>query len=214
MISRLQSFASNHALAGPSRRTTSAATSSAFSVINLKSGRTERALRVFRDLAGRASPAVVKVSVEQELVLPEGMEEKVEFVSKGSRVGTGFLAEVCDAWEAAAAPATGGDTRVAYLRTGIVLSTEGGALKKQLPLFKAFLGGKMGSGDQWQSWIHIDDEVGHSAPFLHLPLMASGKIGPRKQQRGREADVFGSERFVLVFRDVTSRDRGGALAKR
>jgi len=77
-----------------------------------------------------------------------------------SPVGTGFLAEVCEAWEAAAAPATGDGTRVVFLRTGIVLSTDGGALKKQLPLFKFGLGGKMGSGDQWQSWIHIDDEVG------------------------------------------------------
>jgi len=82
-----------------------------------------------------------------------------------SPAGTGFLADVCEAWEAAAAPATGADVRVAYLRTGIVLSNEGGALKKQLPLFKFGLGGKMGSGDQWQSWIHIDDEV---AAIVHL----------------------------------------------
>ena len=82
-----------------------------------------------------------------------------------SPAGTGFLAEVCEAWEAAAAPAQIGDTRVAFLRTGIVLSTEGGALKKQLPIFKLGAGGKMGSGDQWQSWIHIDDEVGS---IVHL----------------------------------------------
>jgi uncharacterized protein (TIGR01777 family) len=82
-----------------------------------------------------------------------------------SPVGTGFLAEVCDAWETAAAPATGGDVRVPLLRTGIVLSADGGALKKQLPLFKFGLGGKMGSGHQWQSWIHIDDEV---SAIVHL----------------------------------------------
>jgi uncharacterized protein (TIGR01777 family) len=81
-----------------------------------------------------------------------------------SPAGTGFLADVCVAWEAAA-PARGGDVRVAYLRTGIVLSAAGGALKKQLPLFKFGLGGKMGSGHQWQSWIHIDDEV---AAIVHL----------------------------------------------
>ncbi len=55
--------------------------------------------------------------------------------------------------------------RVVHLRTGIVLSAKGGALKKQLPLFKFGLGGKMGSGDQWQSWISIDDEV---AAITHL----------------------------------------------
>ena len=93
-----------------------------------------------------------------------------------SPAGTGFLAEVCEAWESAAAPATGtekggGDAaRVVYLRTGIVLSAKGGALKKQLPLFKLGLGGKMGSGEQWQSWIHIDDEVGAIVHLLNGEL--------------------------------------------
>lgn len=90
-----------------------------------------------------------------------------------SPAGTGFLAEVCEAWEAAAAPARVGGTRVALLRTGIVLSAKGGALKKQLPLFKFGLGGKMGSGEQWQSWVHIDDEVG---AIVHL--LTSDLVGP------------------------------------
>jgi uncharacterized protein (TIGR01777 family) len=88
-------------------------------------------------------------------------------------VGDGFLAEVCQAWEAAAAPAQVDGTRVVFLRTGIVLSTEGGALKKQLPLFKFGLGGKMGSGAQWQSWISIDDEV---SAIVHL--LSSDVSGP------------------------------------
>jgi uncharacterized protein (TIGR01777 family) len=92
---------------------------------------------------------------------------------EGSPVGSGFLADVCEAWEAAAAPATGEGARLAFLRTGIVLSSDGGALKKQLPLFKFGLGGKMGSGDQWQSWIHIDDEV---RAIAHL--LASSVTGP------------------------------------
>ena len=79
--------------------------------------------------------------------------------------GDGFLAETCVAWESSAAPAQDGGTRVAFLRTGIVLSADGGALAKQLPLFKFGLGGKMGSGEQWQSWISIDDEVG---AIVHL----------------------------------------------
>ena len=70
--------------------------------------------------------------------------------------GTGFLADVCKAWEAAA---IGAGTRTVLLRTGIVLSPKGGALAKQLPLFRAGLGGKFGRGNQWQSWISIDDEV-------------------------------------------------------
>lgn len=70
--------------------------------------------------------------------------------------GNGFLADVCREWEAAA---VGAGTRTVYLRTGIVLSPKGGALKKQLPLFRAGLGGKFGRGNQWQSWISIDDEI-------------------------------------------------------
>ena len=79
---------------------------------------------------------------------------------EGSPLGDGFLAEVCEAWESSAAPAQAGGTRLVFLRTGVVLSAAGGALKKQLPLFKFGLGGKMGSGRQWLSWISIDDEVG------------------------------------------------------
>ena len=90
-----------------------------------------------------------------------------------SPAGTGFLAEVCEAWESSAAPSQADGTRLVFLRTGIVLSAKGGALKKQLPLFKFGLGGKLGSGDQWQSWIHIDDEVG---AIVHL--LASEVAGP------------------------------------
>ena len=73
--------------------------------------------------------------------------------------GTGFLADVCERWEHATQPAQAAGIRTAHLRTGIVLATEGGALKKQLPLFKLGLGGKFGNGRQWQSWISITDEV-------------------------------------------------------
>jgi uncharacterized protein (TIGR01777 family) len=79
-----------------------------------------------------------------------------EVLDEASSLGTGFLAEVCQQWESAA---TGAGTRTVFLRTGIVLSPKGGALRKQLPLFKAGLGGRFGRGNQWQSWISIDDEV-------------------------------------------------------
>ena len=82
-----------------------------------------------------------------------------EELDEGSTSGDGFLADLCVRWEELAAPAVDAGARVAYLRTGIVLSKDGGALKKQLPLFKYGLGGKMGAGTQWQSWISIDDEV-------------------------------------------------------
>ena len=96
-----------------------------------------------------------------------------ELLDEASPAGTGFLPEVCVAWEAATVAAEEAGIRVAHLRTGIVLSGEGGALKKQLPLFKVGAGGKLGSGRQWQSWIALDDEI---AAILHL--IASDLAGP------------------------------------
>jgi uncharacterized protein len=82
-----------------------------------------------------------------------------EVLDEDSAPGTGFLADLCRDWEAATAPASAAGVRVAYIRSGVVLSPRGGALKKMLPLFKLGLGGRFGKGDQWQSWISIDDEV-------------------------------------------------------
>ncbi|MGB0112307.1 MAG: TIGR01777 family oxidoreductase [Ilumatobacteraceae bacterium] len=88
-----------------------------------------------------------------------------EDLDERSAPGDGFLADVTVQWERSTAAAEAAGVRVAHLRTGIVLSAHGGALKKQLPLFKFGLGGRMGSGDQWQSWITIDDQV---AAITHL----------------------------------------------
>ncbi|MFT3870822.1 MAG: TIGR01777 family oxidoreductase [Nibricoccus sp.] len=74
--------------------------------------------------------------------------------------GAGFLAEVCEAWEREAAVARGFGIRVAKLRTGVVLTPAGGALAKLLPIFSKGLGGRIGSGEQWMSWISIDDLIG------------------------------------------------------
>jgi uncharacterized protein (TIGR01777 family) len=83
-----------------------------------------------------------------------------ERLDEQSARGTGFLSDLCQQWEAATGAAESAGVRVAHLRTGIVLTPRGGALKKQLPLFKLGLGGKFGNGRQWQSWISLDDEVG------------------------------------------------------
>jgi uncharacterized protein (TIGR01777 family) len=83
-----------------------------------------------------------------------------EVLTEASPPGTGFLAEVGLAWEAATAPAADAGIRVAHLRTGIVLDRRGGALAKMLPLFRFGLGGKMGNGRQWWSWITLADEIG------------------------------------------------------
>jgi len=73
--------------------------------------------------------------------------------------GEGFLADVCRQWEGATAPAEAAGVRVAHLRTGIVLSGQGGALAKQLPIFKLGAGAPLGSGRQWNSWISLRDEI-------------------------------------------------------
>ncbi len=80
--------------------------------------------------------------------------------TEASPPGPDWLAQLCVAWEAAADDAGGLGMRVAKLRTGIVLGTGGGALGKLLPIFGLGLGGVIASGEQWSSWIHIDDEVG------------------------------------------------------
>lgn len=83
-----------------------------------------------------------------------------ERLTETSPPGDLFLSKVCTAWEASTAAAAEAGIRVAHLRTGIVLAEGGGALAKQLPLFKLGLGGKLGSGEQYQSCISIDDHIG------------------------------------------------------
>jgi uncharacterized protein (TIGR01777 family) len=85
---------------------------------------------------------------------------EAETYDESSPPGTDFLARLCVAWEAEADRAASTETRVAKIRTGLVLGTDGGALKGLLPIFRLGLGGRVGSGRQWFPWIHIDDLVG------------------------------------------------------
>jgi hypothetical protein len=80
-----------------------------------------------------------------------------EVLTEESPAGSGFLSEVCQEWEAAAEPARQRGIRVVNLRIGMVLSSKGGALQAMLPAFKAGVGGKLGDGRQFVSWIAIDD---------------------------------------------------------
>ena len=82
-----------------------------------------------------------------------------ETLTEDSAAGDGFLADLCQRWEAATRPAQDAGVRTAHLRTGIVLSPDGGALAKMLLPFKLGIGGRLGSGQQWMSWISIDDHV-------------------------------------------------------
>jgi uncharacterized protein (TIGR01777 family) len=97
-----------------------------------------------------------------------------EVLTEESPPGTGFAADVCVRWEQAAEPAATAGIRVAHPRSGIVLGRTGGALKKMLLPFKLGLGGRLGSGRQWFSWIAIDDEV---RVLLHL-IESSELTGP------------------------------------
>lgn len=83
-----------------------------------------------------------------------------ESLTEDSPPGSDFLATVCQAWEEEASRAQGLGLHVVHLRTGIVLGPGGGALQAMLPLFKFGLGGPLGSGRQWWSWVHRDDVVG------------------------------------------------------
>ena len=83
-----------------------------------------------------------------------------EILTEASPGGTGFVAELARDWEAEAMKAEELGIRVVILRNGVVLSREGGILKKLLTPFRLGLGGKIGSGAQWMPWIHLEDEIG------------------------------------------------------
>jgi uncharacterized protein (TIGR01777 family) len=90
-----------------------------------------------------------------------------ELLSEGSEPGHGFLSDVCRAWDAEVGGAEALGVRTALLRLGVVLSPAGGALGKLYPLFLAGLGGRVGGGRQWMSWVTIDEVVG---AFYHAIL--------------------------------------------
>jgi uncharacterized protein (TIGR01777 family) len=93
-------------------------------------------------------------------------------VVESDRVGDDFLAAVCREWESAADLA--GDVRTVKLRTGLVLDPTGGALGKMLPIFRFGLGGKLGNGKQWWSWITLHDQI-RAIAFL-LENKVSGPV--------------------------------------
>jgi uncharacterized protein (TIGR01777 family) len=86
-----------------------------------------------------------------------GADRGSEELTEDSGRGSGFLAELVEAWEAATGPATAAGLRVVHVRTGIVQSARGGSLKLLRPLFAAGLGGPLAPGSQWVSWIGLDD---------------------------------------------------------
>jgi len=98
-----------------------------------------------------------------------------EVLSEDAKPGADFLAWVCQQWEAAAQTATPLGVRVVCLRIGLVLARDGGALARMVPPFQWFMGGSLGSGRQWVSWVHRDDLVSLIQWALQNPR-ASGAL--------------------------------------
>jgi uncharacterized protein len=94
-----------------------------------------------------------------------------ELLNEESAPGVGFLPEICREWEAATRPAADAGIQTVQIRTGVVLSAKGGALAKMLTPFKMGVGGKIGSGKQWMSWIDVEDMVGAIHHILKSDLL-------------------------------------------
>lgn len=94
-----------------------------------------------------------------------------EILTENSTPGSGFIADTCIAWEAAAGQAKDAGIRVAHLRFGPVLSAKGGALARMLPIFRLGLAGRLGSGHQWMNWISLPDVVNAVSHILNTPQL-------------------------------------------
>ncbi len=127
--------------------------------------------RRLAELMARSGP---KLLISASAIGYYGYDRGEETLTEDSERGDGFLADVVDEWEHATAPAEDGGARVVKVRTGIVQSPAGGTLRLLRPLFAAGLGGRLGSGQQWFSWIGIDDLL----DVYHRALWDSELSGP------------------------------------
>ena len=121
-----------------------------------------------------------------------------ESLTEENAPGRGFLAQVCQEWEEATMPAVQADIRTAHLRTGIVLSPKGGALGAMLLPFKMGLGGRVGDGRQWMSWIDVQDMVGGIHHILKNDLLQGpvNMVAPKPVR---------NEEFVKTLAGILSR---------
>jgi len=105
-------------------------------------------------------------------------------LTETSAPGSGFLSEVVQQWEAAAAPASEAGIRVVNIRSGVVMTGRGGALKKQLLPFRLGVGGRIGSGAQYLSWVSLEDEIGG----IRHALANESVRGPCQRDRAEPGD--------------------------
>jgi uncharacterized protein (TIGR01777 family) len=114
-------------------------------------------------------------------------------VDESAPAGHGFLADVVRAWEAAAEPAAAAGIRVAHARTGLVVAKSGGAWARMFPIFNLGLGGKLGSGRQWWSWISLRDEVRALIYLLDNPIAGPVNLtAPHPRTNAEITKVMGS----------------------
>lgn len=123
----------------------------------LLESRTQSTGLLARTLASLDRPPAVFLSASAIGIYGDRGDEEL---TEASAPGTGVLADICRQWEAATEPAEAAGIRVAHLRTGLVLSGDGGFLERPVQLAKLGLAGPIAGGGQWWSWIDIDDEVG------------------------------------------------------
>ncbi|MFZ0059335.1 MAG: TIGR01777 family oxidoreductase [Acidimicrobiales bacterium] len=159
-----------------------------------------------RAIAAADTPPTVFVSASAVGYYGSRDDEELD---ETSLPGSGFLAELCRAWEAAAAPARDAGIRVVNIRTGIVLARANPLIEMQLPIFRAGLGPHLGSGRQWMSWIALDDEVAaiiHTAltPAVDGPCNLTAPNPARNAEFAeafaravRRRSLYGIPRFVL-----------------
>jgi uncharacterized protein (TIGR01777 family) len=123
----------------------------------IRSSRVEGTALLARTLAGMAAPP--KVLIVASAIGVYGDRGAAE-LDEQAEAGEGFLADVCRAWEAAAAPAREAGIRVVHLRFGVILASRGGALARMLMPFRLGAGGILGDGSQYVSWVALDDVLG------------------------------------------------------
>ncbi len=140
----------------------------------------------------KTKPKVLLSASAVGIYIPDGEQDE-----SSGRMSDDYLGEICNAWELEAQKATS-NTRVAILRFGIVLGKNGGALERMLPLFKLGLGGKIASGKQGFSWIHITDLV-QAVQFIISDQKASGEFNITAP------NVMNNSKFTKALADVLRR---------
>ncbi len=159
----------------------------------IRSSRIAGTKNLCRSLAQLEKPPQVLVSASAIGFYGDRGEE---VLTEESAPGQGFFPQVCQEWEAATQAASDKGIRVAHLRIGVVLSSSGGALAKMLPPFKLGLGGRLGSGEQYMSWIALEDLVSAIIHAINHESL-SGPVNATSPNPAKNADFTGKLGAVL-----------------